>query len=364
MNDKMNKVASNIFHTMPKVFPDSYLGFVFSGFIDIDDFILSVMLECAKHAYDTTLPKHSMRHFLQENNMLEVDIAMRYSRIQDYVNDYRKREYDYRMKDVNPEDVRLIEHLKELLPPDMSSIEGKKEGYKLTKMNFFEMTTIWELEFCKAFTEKRLMSTKSIDNSTFVQYCQKVDEFLVDLNNRFATNDEEAVFSTMAAFTLEWKYAYDFIYYVADAMCRQNVKEIPDARRRLVALCGDIDGESMLGGSFKCHSRLLRVRKKYIDLSIEESVDSEQYEKELRRLIEAIGLVSRTCENLTIEGTRLKEWFVRNTEMGDWASICRDYDIFSYVNGVGKDWQHNRNKRIRYMREAFSVVTQPKLQRN
>lgn len=167
-------------------------------------------------------------------------------------------------------------------------------------------------------------------------------------------------FSTMAAFTLEWKYAYDFIYHVAEAMCEHGVKEIPDEQKRLVALCGDIHSQSMLGYEFGCHSRLATRRKYFIDLIIEEPVGSEKYEIEQQRLLEVLGLISQLCENFTIDGIRIKDWFVQNTDMEDWASVCMEYDYFIYVNGFDKDWEKNRNKKIRYMREAFSLVTQPK----
>ena len=52
--------------------------------------------------------------------------------------------------------------------------------------------------------------------------------------------------------------------------------------------------------------------------------------------------------------------YVDNTDMDDWFSICMEYDYFSYVNGFEKDWEKNTNKKIRYMREAFSLVTIPK----
>ena len=50
--------------------------------------------------------------------------------------------------------------MNDLLPPDMSDMKVKLEGYKLTEMNFFELTTILEYEFTKAFTELRLIILK------------------------------------------------------------------------------------------------------------------------------------------------------------------------------------------------------------
>ena len=360
MNKKMMGVAACIVDTLPEIFPERLLDFAFSGFITIDDFVLYVMFECMKHAYDEKGEKHSIRHFLQKYGMTEDDVRMKYSRLQNYVMKYRQIEYDRRVKDVDPDDERALKHLAELLPPDMSTVEGKLEGHKLSEMNFYEITTISDLEFCKAFTEKRLMNTKSVDNNTFVEYCQHFDNVIINLHGRYARSDEETVFSTIAAFTLEWKYAYDFIYHVADAMCRHGVKEIPDEKHRLVALCADVSSQSMLGYTFSCHSRLATVRKEFIDLIIEEPVGSERYAMEEQRLLEVLGLISQVAENFTIDGIRIKDWFVQNTDMEDWASLCMEYDYFAYVTGFDKDWEKNRNKKIRYMREAFSLITYPK----
>ena len=67
---------------------------------------------------------------------------MRYSRIQSYVQKYRKREYDFRTKE---SDFDILSDISALLPPDMSDMKTKLDGYQLTEMNFFELTTILEI---------------------------------------------------------------------------------------------------------------------------------------------------------------------------------------------------------------------------
>ena len=49
---------------------------------------------------------------------------------------------------------------------DMSDMKTKLDGYQLTEMNF-ELTTILENEFTKAFTELRLIDSKKIPNARF-----------------------------------------------------------------------------------------------------------------------------------------------------------------------------------------------------
>lgn len=361
LNDKMRAVAKCISDTMKNVFPKEFLLFVLSGKINEDDIVLQVMFECMKQAYDEKQPRHSIRYFLKKYN-LDIDSDKeRYKRLRAYVNKYKVREYDYRIKNVDPEDVEAIEYLKGLLPPDMSSMEAKLDGYDVTEMNFYEMSNISELKFFKAFTEKRLMNTKNIDNYTFMEYCKEIDNEIIRLHGRVARSDEETVFSTIAAFTIEWKYAYDFIYNVADAMCKHGIKDIPDEKNRLVMLCGDIISESILGYKFECHSRLATIRKRYIDLIIEEELNSRRFIEEQQKFIEALGVITQLSNKMTIDDIPIRKWFVDNTDMDDWFSICMEYDYFSYVNGFEKDWEKNTNKKIRYMREAFSLVTIPKV---
>lgn len=86
---------------------------------------------------------------------------MRYSRIQSYVQKYRKKEYDFRTRESG---FAWVSDISELLPPDMSDMKIKLEGYQLSEMNFFELTTILDNEFTKAFTEHRLIDSKKISN--------------------------------------------------------------------------------------------------------------------------------------------------------------------------------------------------------
>ena len=47
-----------------------------------------------------------------------------------------------------------------------------------------------------------------------------------------------------------------------------------------------------------------------------------------------------------------KEWFIQNTDISDWASFFRDYNVFKFVD-FKKDWS---GKHIRSMRELINAV--------
>ena len=69
----------------------------------------------------------------------------------------------------------LVSDISELLPPDMSDMKIKLEGYQLSEMNFFELTTILYNEFTKAFTEHRLIDSKKISNERFKKIIDQYD---------------------------------------------------------------------------------------------------------------------------------------------------------------------------------------------
>ena len=170
---------------------------------------------------------------------------------------YRQKEYDIRNKEDCHE---IFEEMNELLPPDMSDMKVKLEGYKLTEINFFELTTILEHEFAKAFTELRLIDSKKVSNAKFKNIIAQYDSVVCMLNGRWVKTDEDTVFTSLAAFILEWKYPVNFLYAVAKRMDELGISEFLDQKRRLASFCADIHCESMLQYNFSTHSRMVTVR--------------------------------------------------------------------------------------------------------
>ena len=352
VNEKMFHVEMTILKIMEDAFPEFLRNFVFaSGVITPADIVEQVVLECIKNAYEETSPKKSIRYFLQEDDLDSDDHKMRLLRIQKYVDAYRKREYDIRTKSEYRTDVD--EKLSQLLPDDMSSMEGKLEGHKLTRMNFFELKTISELDLVKALTECRLVNTKKVNNDRFREIMDQYDKKIASFKEKWMQSKEDIVFYSLAGFTLEWKYAVDFVYQVATEMEKSGIKEIPDLRHRMVGFCGDIEGQSILGNLIFSHSRLLTIRQDVVAPIVNEEPGSELIEGLIREYVEALGIIGGLVQNATIGGTPIKQWFIDNTDVDDWASFFLDYDFFLFHDGSKKEWT---NKRIRYAREIFSQI--------
>ena len=105
-------------------------------------------------------------------------------------------------------------------------MKNKLDGYQLTEMNFFELTTILENEFTKAFTKLRLIDSKKIPNARFKKIIVQFDREVFQMNDQWVKSN--LVFYTLAAFTLEWKYSINFIYSVAKRMKELGLSEFPD----------------------------------------------------------------------------------------------------------------------------------------
>ena len=347
---KIIDIALDILKMMTEVFPRKHLDFMFAGLLDPGDVVEMTMLELIKAAYDKTEEKHSLRYFYDKYGVTEMDQIMRYSRIQSYVMKYRQREYDRRMKE---DSRKIFDNIADLIPPDMSDMSNKLSGYKLTEMNFFELTTILGNEFTKAFSEHRITDSKKISNERFRSILGQYDDCMRRLHERWLLSDEDTVFSSLAAFTLEWKYPVNFIYSVARRMEELEIREFPDQRSRLATFCADINYRSMLHYAVSTHSRMLTVRNKYIDLMLMEPENSSLFEAEQLSLLEGLGIVAQIKSQITIEGMSITDWFIRNTSKRDWADFFREYNIFSCGCVQEKQWS---NKTIRYFRECLNML--------
>lgn len=351
-SDKMRLAMDVVTQMLIHYFPDGYIETVFSGMLDIDDVVEMIVFDVIKAIYDRTAEKHSMRYFFEKYGISQEADKMRYSRIQSYIMKYRKKEYEYRsdLHGINSE-------MEQLIPPDMSDMETKLEGYKLTEMNFFEITTILENEFTKAVTENRLLDLKKVKNEKFRDIIAQYDAVINGLADSWDKTVDDTIFKTMAAFTLEWKYPIHFLYSIVKRMEELEISEFSDEQLRLVTFCADVIGSSMLGAEFSAHSRMVTVRDRYIDLILNEPSESIDYLREHIRFGEGLFIVAqiRKNSNMTINGISIEDWFIENTTKEDWASFFRDYDIFEHISSEKKEWT---NKRIRYFRRMYGKILQ------
>jgi hypothetical protein len=98
MNEKISKIGSAITKFLFDMYSFEYIQSVFSGKLDVDDFVDQVILECIKNAFDNTQEMHSLRYFLKKNGYddnIDTDVRMRYSRLMALVNEAKKKETEH-----------------------------------------------------------------------------------------------------------------------------------------------------------------------------------------------------------------------------------------------------------------------------
>ena len=338
MNDILLRVGVSISEYIFEVFPREYLEDVFCGRLEIDDLIDQVILECIKYAYDSTQEKHSIRYYLKKNADEEnVDVRMKYSRLMSIVNEAKKNELVFYRQvgfDVREHEVQ-----------DMVNMPDKLEGYKLSEMNFFEITNVGELELIKAIINHRIMYAKKISNNKFKEMANQYDKYVLSWREQCKDNDKNMVFYSLAYFTIEWKYAFNFLYSCIEAMDKEGISDEDEIISKIGILLGYKCFCSALGFDVAIDSRMIGYREKLIPLFLKTVSAEYQYS-------EMLALVAWIKENIRIEDVPIKEWFIKNTTLEDWASFFKEYDVFKHVP-TQKNWS---GKYIGIMRRLMKRV--------
>lgn len=338
LSEKILTIGNAITEWLSDSFPYDYLDLVFSGRLDIDDCIDQVILECIKAAYDSTSEKHSLRYYLTKRGEYTDDNRMRYSRLISISNEYKRKEIDC---DKNASGFSSDKDY----PPEMSSIDDKLDGYHLTEMNFFELTNIGELELIKSTLYHRLGSVKKVPNKRFREIAQQYDKFAISLMEQSIESDEKTVFNAFAYFTLEWKYAFNFLYYLAQTMENLGITKPDTVLSKAELLLGYCDVISILGFHASADSRMVGYRERFVSAFLQDDTIAAQYQ-------EMFALVVLIKEKAEINGVPIKEWFVKNTDIHDWASFLREYDVFKFV----KEKKEYTNTSIRNIRRLICLT--------
>lgn len=343
MTKKMKQIYEALVESLLSL-PLSQNLYVFGGPEELDpsfiDLVASyIIFEYIKYAYDTNDKVYPLRHFLIEKTD---DERMLQSRILKYVLKYKKEE-------IKKLHIKLPEGHK-YSEADMRTIARRLEGYKITKMNFYEHQNIHDLEIIKVIVENRIISAKKIPNNRLIEMFDQYDSLVNSLFKRAKNDDEDLVFATIAFFNLEWRYPIEILYRISKLMERNNQQTINE--NDLALLCSFIRVESRFGGWYTGDSRMIKERITtflgmfYCDLS-------PDFYEEMRNLIKEIFVLGIQYKELmrTEDGELYKDWFQNNTSVKDWASFLKEYNLFAIWQK--KEWT---NKSIKNMRYLISVL--------
>ena len=341
LNDKMQGIFETIKKVIIGALPDSYVYFLFEDKINLDDLAMQILFECCKYAYDSTSKKSSLRSYMDSPEL--DDERMRYQRTVQKINDYRKKEY------LMQKELSGIE-LAGLLPPKMEDIQEKIEGYQFNEFQYWEIKNVHDMRLVSLIADNRILS-KNFTKQTFIEYANEYDQVITKMKAKSEEGSHGMVFGSLALYVLAWKYAFDFYYSIAVEMDKTGQKHIEDVERKCSLFCGPVGLISILpqqytGGIIHTDSRMVLIRKKYISSFLDLSeIDELRYR-------EALVTVSCMLMNMTYQGTNIREWFVENTTIEDWASVMKTYNVFQ-IFVQDKNWT---NKRIRYVKEIYMAL--------
>lgn len=348
LTEKMRYLFGDIVGSLGQL-PLEQRAFLF-GFPDEEDmdwlFLTAryITMEYIKYAFDYDDPEYSLRHFRKENDT--DDERMRQQRIAEFVLKYKKQE---------------IARSGVKLPPDhkfsnvsMDDIKSKLNGYRFTEMNYFEHQNIHDLEFIKAIVLHRISSVKKIPNDRFQEIFNQYDLFIKDIIAKSQKNDQDMVFYSLAFFTLEWHYPIEFFYHLACLMEETDMQEINQSD--LALLCGNVKIESRFGVWVSTQSRMVVERLAFADALFNREIPSFEKDEFVSLIKETIVLATLYKEIPSCnDEIKYIDWFRKESNICDWASFFRFYDVFSIWEK--KEWTP---KRIQNMRKLFQLTTTEK----
>ncbi len=302
------------------------------------DFRNCYIMQLIKDAYYAKEPKSSLRFHRGTD---DDSARMQDSRNIAYAQHYRKLQYQHLLETTGIP-------IQELLPEKVKTRNEKLHGHEKTAMQYFELNTMMQHPLLKAIINKRICNVKKISIPTFKEYMKDYDELTNNLVKGFEGNDEEVVFSAIALYTLEWKFAIEFFYSCAESAERIGVTIIPQSK--INQLCTH-HARLLLPESttiLNTESRFILHRMDLIAAVYDDSFPWSMVDKKLYHYL----VMKYYFNRLLIHHDSLVEYYGMTSTKKEWADFIRkSYDLRSIYKE--KEWT---NKRIRYVRQLFDLM--------
>lgn len=305
---------------------------------DIKEFRHCIVMELIKDAYFESEPKSSLRSYVEDGAKDSDDIRMRNQRMLKYAQHYRTIQNNH-----------MVETLgyghPGLLPDDMGDIEKKLSGHKLTRMQFFELSTMADHPVLKAIISKRICSTKKISNAEFIEMMDDYDRLTQSLVDKL---DEDPLFSTIALFTLEWKYNIDLFYSCAVEAEKHKCKEIPLENLSMLCAVCSLPLATDMSRTLHTESRFIRKRTDFVP----RLYDGSDWMDIALRLMVYHNMRYEMKYTMTVNDVPLVFLFQKLTTAPEWAAYLQEnYNLRGVFKK--KEWTPAR---IRYMRKLFETM--------
>lgn len=343
MTKNMERMRSEIIRAILICFPKKYLDMVFAMGMSMEKFVDEILVEFVKYAFDNSQEKHPLRYYVPYGVDENSSERMVYSRLLAYCQKYRDQEYEefkYTGADVEG-----------LKAKAMHTMEEKKEGYDITPMQYFELTNLHDIAALKSFVECRLQDVKKVSNTSFKEMMEEYDHNIELWSQKKNESEYNKVFYSLAFFTIDWKYGFEFAYSITQKMEQLKVKEID--RDFFSILYARMTITSLLQCQVGIDSRMIKARQEMIDVLIPNDLKwTDDIQLGIRCYSELLVIMAQLNKGIQLEsGGTLREQFAKETNMEDWASFFEEYDIYEAWNK-----KELSSSRIRNMRKVISQM--------
>lgn len=307
---------------------------------DIEELRHCIMMELIRDAYYESEPRASLRSYVDDGLNDSDDIRMRNQRVLKYAQHYRNLQFENMVQTTgggHPD----------LLPDDMTGIENKLAGHKLSPMQFFELSTMADHPVLKTIISKRICSVKKVSNAEFIDLMADYDRLTHSLVDRL---EDERVFATIALYILEWKYNVELFYACAVEAEKRKQKDV--LKEDVALLCSDcsLPRAYDMTQTLHTHSRFIRKRMDLVPLLY----DGTDLEELNLKFMCYHNLRFEVKHTLTVNDVPFVTIFKKLTTPADWAEyLQRHYDIKSIY--TKKEWTPAR---IRYVRKLYETMLQ------
>ena len=299
-----------------------------------------IMMELIRDEYYESEPRASLRSYVEDGLKDSDDIRMRNQRVLKYAQHYRNLQYENMVQTMGGGHPGL-------LPDDMTGIENKLAGHKLTPMQFFELSTVADHPVLKTIISKRICSVKKVSNAEFIELMDDYDRLTQSLVDRL---EDERVFATIALYILEWKYNVELFYACAVEAEKHKCKEV--RQQDVALLCADCHMPRAYDMRQTLYSES-RFIKKRMDL-VPMLYDGTDLEALNLKFMCYHNLRYEVKYTLTIDDVPFVTILHNQTTPSDWAEYLRQhYDIRTIY--TKKEWTPAR---IRYVRKLYDTMLQ------
>lgn len=302
---------------------------------DFDDLRHCIIFQLIRYAYEQYLPKDSIRSYLELNTSSTDSQRARYSRLIKYAQYYR---------DVQNEEIKEIfgESSKELENRDMSKMENKMTGYNINKMRFFELDMMGNIKLLKSIVNLRICDVKKVSNTEFKEMMDEYDKLVEELLQKLEGSDEDILFSTVALYTLEWRYNVELFYSCSVEAEMKHTKDISEDRIGILCAILPLSIRPVV-----IESRFVLNRLKVVPYVY--NADIMEWEKISRKYELYLNATDFYTKYETDNTPAMEKTFAKKFDIHEAAEYIRkNYDIRKMYKK--KEWT---SARIKYVRNLY-----------